>query len=395
MPKAVISHKQFAAILFVYIFGASVLFIPEAMWAGKDAWLSTLLGSLLGLLVMAAWLNLVRRHPGKSPVQVVIKLLGPVLGYPISLYLVVIFFIIGTLIVQDLVILIATSVLRKTPPSIIRGSFLLVAMYACYKGVESIGRLSELVILPLVLLVVSVPIFEAPNLSLSVLQPILQISWGGVLIGTLNALVFPFAETLMPMMLYPYTSPDVKAERYYYLAFLGAALLLLIRTFLGLMVFSPVLLEHLTLHFYSVFRQVALGEFFDRIEGVFLGMWLFGLLLKMIITLYVTALALAQVTGVRRLQNLWLPLAGLTFILSAVMYPDTMEFSWFSFKVLPFFALPGEAVLPFILLVVSAIRSRLSPGPVDQTDQGGKQAAQHPARVKGAAVQGQDDPPQG
>ena len=393
MPKGVISHKQFSAILFIYLFGASVLFIPEAMWAGKDSWLSTLIGSLLGLLVLAGWLKLVRLHPGKSPIQVIIKVLGPVFGYPIGFYLVLIFFVIGALIVQDLIILVETAVLRNTPPSVIRGSFILVAVYACYKGVESIGRLCELIVLPVTLLVLVVPILDAQHFDLSVLQPVLHIHWGGVLTGTLNALVFPFAETLMPMMLYPYTTPDAKAERYYYLAYAGVAILLIKRTLIGLMIFSPALVEHMTLHFYSVFRRVALGQFFDRIEGLFLGLWLFGLLLKMTITLYITALALAQLTGVRRLQNLWLPLAGLTFVLSAIMFPDTMEFSWFSFKVLPFLALPGEALLPFLVLLAHIVKSRLSPGSVDQANQRGKEAAQDPAGIQDGAVHGKDNPP--
>src|SRR5690554_6353484 len=105
MPKPVLSHKQFAAVLFVYVVGSSLLYIPEINFAGKDAWISTLLGACVGLVVLALWLRLARRHPGKSPVQICIKVLGPAFGYPLGFYLVLLLFIVATLILQNVVYL--------------------------------------------------------------------------------------------------------------------------------------------------------------------------------------------------------------------------------------------------------------------------------------------------
>lgn len=46
MPKAVLSPKQFALIVYIYLLGNSMIFLPEMLFAEKDTWISTLLGTL-------------------------------------------------------------------------------------------------------------------------------------------------------------------------------------------------------------------------------------------------------------------------------------------------------------------------------------------------------------
>lgn len=368
MPKPVLSHKQFAAVLFVYVVGSSLLYIPEINYAGKDAWISTLLGACVGLVVLAAWLRLARRHPGKSPVQICIKIMGPVIGYPLGFYLVLLLFIVATLILQNVVYLNSIIVLRNTPLIVIRLTFTATAIYACYKGVESIGRISELGFLPLTLMVVVLPILDFPKISFQALQPLFSINIPGVLVGLVNTLVFPFAESLGPLMLIPYVSRDREAEKYYFLVLAAAGMLLLLRTLIALTVLSAPIAQMYTIPFFSLLRHVSLGEFFDRAEGLFLGIFLFGLLLKLIITVYAVALGTAQLFGVKRLQNIWLPLGALIIMFSCTMYPTFGDFFHFGFMVFPVLAFPGEVLFPLVLAAMDGIKGRLHPGTVDKLD---------------------------
>ncbi|MDD4658607.1 MAG: endospore germination permease [Eubacteriales bacterium] len=368
MPKQVLSPKQFAAILYIYVLGAALLFIPEAYFAGKDAWISTLLGSAISMLVLAAWLRLARRHPGKSPVQIGIKVLGPVFGYPLGLYSLLIIFVIAALIVQNMVLLNNIAILRKTPIDIIRITLVATALYACSKGIETIGRICELMFLPLTLLVFSLAFLDYPQLSVRNLQPLWQINWRGVLVGTLNSLAFPFAEIFTPAMLLPNVTPEGKGEKYYYLVLAVAGILLLGRTLLGIVIFSAPILELIAVPFFSLFRHVAFGQFFDRTEGLFLGLFYFGILIKLIISLYALALGTAQIFGVRRLNNLWLPLGFLVVLMSHTMFPNDRTFYYFASMVHTIFALPIELIYPLLLVGADVVRGRLQPGPVEKSD---------------------------
>lgn len=368
MPKPVLSHKQFAAILYVYVLGSALIFIPEAYFAGKDAWISTLLGSVVSMLVLAAWLRLARRHPGKSPVQIGTRVLGPVFGYPLGLYFLLVIFVVAVLIVQNMILLNTIIILRRTPMNIIRLTLVATALYACYKGIETIGRLCELLFLPLTLLVFALVFLDYPQLSIQNLQPLWQINWQGVLVGAFNSLAFPFAEIMIPVMLLPNVSQDREAGKYYFLVLAAAGILLLGRTVLGIVIFSAPILELISLPFFSLFRHVALGQFLDRTEGLFLGIFYLGILIKLIITMYALALGIAQVFGVRRLQNLWLPLGFLVVLMSHTMFPNSWDYHYFAGMVHTIFALPIELVYPFLLVGADAVRGWLQPRPVKKPD---------------------------
>lgn len=361
MPKVVLSHKQFFFMIYVYLIGAGMVFVPEAIFAGRHAWVSVILATIVSMVLMSVWLHLQRKFPGMSPIQYGIKILGPWFGYPMGIWLVYVMFLIMALIIEDLVILTSTVVLPNTPAEIIRLTFIIPAIYACYKGVESIGRMCELAFVPLVILVVAFPILEWMELSFVPLQPILLVDWYGVAIGTVNSLVFPFAEVFVPAMLLPFVSIDKESDKYYHLAILGAGITLIIRTLVTLMVLGTEVLNRMTLPIVAVFRVAEIGVFFNRIEGLFLGIWFIGLLMKLTITMYAGTLGLAQLTGVKRLENLWLPVGVLLFFVSLLRFANIAAFGFFAFYILPFIALPGEVLYPFLLLVVSWLKDRLKP----------------------------------
>lgn len=370
MPKPVLSPKQFALITFVYMIGASMVFVPEMLFAEKDAWISTLLGCLISVLLMAVWLRLQRRYPGLSMVQYGIKILGPWLGYPLGLYLLFLMAVVSNFIVEDMVLLTHTIMLPSTPEMVLELTFIAVAVYACYKGVETIGRMCELVWIPLALLILVLPLLEWKEIGVQVFQPLFKINWRGVLTGTLNGLVFPFGEVMVPAIFLPYVREDKGAEKLYLLAPLAAGALLLIRTGLTLMALGPELGNRLTLPVVILFRLVEFGEFLNRVEGAFLGIWYIGLLMKLVITIYAVVLGLAQLTKVLRLENLWLPFAAVLFFATHIRYPTHSEFHFSTFYAFPILALPGEVLCPVLLLAISWLRDKLKPVSVDQANQG-------------------------
>jgi len=349
-----------------------MIFVPEISFAEKDAWISTLLGSVLSVLVLALWLRLQRKHPGMSLIQYGIKILGPWLGYPVAIYFLILMVVICGLIIEDLVLITSTLMLPNTPAVLVSLTFILVAVYACYKGVESIARMCELAFWPLTLLIVILPLLLWHQLGIQAFQPLWVINWKGVLAGTISTLVFPYAEIFVPVLFLPFVSIKPEAEKYYLLAPLAVGALLVTRTLMALMVMGPELLMRATLPIISLFRIIEVSNFLNRVEGVLLGIWYIGLLLKLAMTLYGAVLVLSQITGTKRMENLWLPVAAALFFISELRYPTYADFSLFSLYVLPFLALPGEVFYPLFLSLVSWFKGQLKPVGVDKVNQGHK-----------------------
>lgn len=374
MPKAVLSPKQFALIVYIYLLGNSMIFLPEMLFAEKDTWISTLLGTLFGVLLLAVWLRLQQRYPDLTLFQYGIKILGPWLGYPLGFCLIFLMFIVSSFVVETMVIFTHSIMLPNTPEMVIEISFILVVVYACYKGIEAIGRMCELVWLPLTLLILVLPLLEWKEIGVQVFLPLFKINWRGVFTGAFSSFMFPFAEVLAPVVLLPYVKAEKKAQRYYLLAPLAAGILMLIRTMLALMVLGPELTNRMPMPVIALFRIIELGEFLNRVEGAFLGFWYMGLLMKLVITLYAAVLGLAQLTMVRRLENLWVPFAATLFFASDIRFPTFAEFHFSYFNLFPLLALPFKVLYPCLLLLVSGLRNKSKPTSVDQVDKGHNQS---------------------
>ena len=82
MNKIIISSRQLGLLLSGFMFGSAPLLISSsvAALAGPDSWISIIIATILGLLVV--WINsfLGELHPGKTLIEVMQIVLGKWLG---------------------------------------------------------------------------------------------------------------------------------------------------------------------------------------------------------------------------------------------------------------------------------------------------------------------------
>ncbi|SHK15220.1 spore germination protein KB [Anaerobranca californiensis DSM 14826] len=351
----VISPRQFAFILIGFLIGSASLFIPESI-AGRDAWIATLAAGFLGFLPLIFIIQLNKKFKGLTIIQYsqlcLGKFLGKILGF---LFLVNIFFV-STLIVEDLVLLFNISIIPGTPEIILRLGLVFLVIYALFSGIESIARLTELYILPLIFLLLILPLLTIQEVDFSLLRPVLADGLKPIIAGTVVALTFPFAEVAMLAMILPTVREKKNSAKIFYLAYLISMILLVIRTILGISIFSADLAKKMLLPTYQMFRLVNIGEFFNRVEAFFIFIWVLGFFTKLLATYYGIILGLSQIFQLNNKNSLIIPLGILIIFLSHFMMPSSGYFLYFDTIILPFITIPLNFFYPFILYIISLFK---------------------------------------
>ncbi|GJM69181.1 hypothetical protein HMSSN036_13970 [Paenibacillus macerans] len=82
MEKEKISNIQLAFMMYLMVGGTSILVVPSftAAQAKQDMWISPVLGSVFGLLIVWLTWSLHRMFPGETLIQYVQRVLGKTLG---------------------------------------------------------------------------------------------------------------------------------------------------------------------------------------------------------------------------------------------------------------------------------------------------------------------------
>ena len=178
----------------------NVLVAPSevASAAGRDAWLSVLLG-FVGL-TLGCWLvvAVVRRHPGESLVEIVRSVLGRGPGTAVVLFYIVFWTTRTAVLTRVQAGLFGLTLLPATPETVVILLFLFLSTYLARHGVEPMSRFFLLTVpaylAPLFVLIVA----SAPGMDLGRLQPVLGRGGGPVLEGALVAFAEgPGVETLL------------------------------------------------------------------------------------------------------------------------------------------------------------------------------------------------------
>jgi spore germination protein KB len=100
---------------------------------------------------------------------------------------------------------------------------------------------------------------------------------------------------------------------------------------------------------YSLVEMISIGQFFERIDAVVLGIWVFGAFLKISIFYYAAVLGSTQLFGLKEQKTLILPIGLICLILSLLLFPSIVELKEFG-KSQMFYDVTFTFGIPLILL---------------------------------------------
>ncbi len=351
---------QFFCLVSVFLFGSTTIMMSLTA-AGRDSWISMVLAGAGGMVLVLVITGLAVSFPGLTIIEYIPKIFGAFPGKLIGLLYLWYFLHLGSLVLRNYGELMSTVVMPETAPGVFHVSLAIVIAYLVYHRVEVMGRLSELVF-PLsigVTILTSLLIILSGVTDLRNILPVFEHGIKKVILGSITLAGFPYLETILFAMIFPYINSADKGKKAFLAAVIISWIALLMIMIQNITIFGDHIITLTFPRFYSI-RLISIGNFIERIEPVILGVWIMGGVVKAGICLYAFGLGAAQVLGLKDFRSLILPAALIMAAMADLLFKNTFEMQRFAVDIYPFYAFPFQFALPLLMLVIARLRRRKS-----------------------------------
>lgn len=358
MEQDKISPCQVLWLLMSFMFGSTILLIPSALAASarQDAWLAMGLATLAGIGIIALYSNLGLKFPNETFIQYSPKILGKFLGKTAGLLMLWFALHLGSLVVRNFGDFLTTSILPRTPMVVINATIVLLAVLAVRQGLEVFTRVNQLLIPFLVFVLLLLTVLSIANMEIEKILPVMENGIKPVLKGSLSALSFPYAETILFTMFIPFINRPGKCRYVLLLGGLAAGLILMLIVLRTLLVLGPEATASSLFSVLETTRLINIFNFIQRIEAMVIVNWVGFGFIKITICLYVFVLGLAQWLKLRDYKPLILPAGLVMLALSILVYDNYAQEIAFAAQIWPPYALSIALLIPLVMLIVANLR---------------------------------------
>lgn len=312
---------------FLTLFCTSFIAVPVSMLpnvimetAEQDAWFGLIGGCLLCYLFLLL-LYFSQRAFEKRGNQV-----PHMLKY--GMLLCFLFFLLAsaTLTIRNLSEVTHTYFMLDTPPIVISLALLSVAAYGAWFGLDNIARLSLLSFLLAAAAIFSIPFLIFGEIEPMMLVPLLSHSLPtilySVMLSTGACLESFFLITILPLVSIP---PERRCALLTTSCLIAMILLFVLFT-LVFFTFGPFLGSKFMFASVELFRYLAIGEFWERMDILFISVWTVIVTVKLALLLWLILLETAIVFRLSEPRSALLPISLLLMFVSQLLTSSTSTF---------------------------------------------------------------------
>ncbi|WP_026476850.1 GerAB/ArcD/ProY family transporter [Alkaliphilus transvaalensis] len=356
--KELISFNQLIWITVAQLGGASIIYLPGMIEAGRDIWISNLIASIVGYVVIYCHYLPLSLCPECSMTETLNKYWGRVIGGFINLYYNFFFFFLCCLIVSD-VYYFGKITFPETPGYIFTIFFIVPIVYGIKLGLEVVVRLLESLTPLLAILYFILFILVVPKLNFQNLQPVMADGIRPVLAGSIPNMNFPYAQILPVAFYYKHTRAkegnEKKFLKYTFIGIVMATLLLTIRSLASVAAFEEETLKTLVFPPFSTIRVIEVGDIIERLDPFFLAVFYATTFFKFVLTFYIICESISDYFRVGEPKDFAWPLAILIGVTMPFLIP---RFDIILRTVVPYFfvSIPLFVPIPLILYMTIKIK---------------------------------------
>lgn len=323
---------------------------------GTAAWYTTLLSCACAAVFFTFIYLLLKRFPGKNIVEVYDLSLGRVTGFIFSFALMLTFLVYSGIYTREYVDILKIYNFEITPPSVLIGAIVIVVAISAFLGLETIARTAKLAAYFalfgfLLLLFLSSNYFRVAHIL-----PVLGYGLGktvatGILRSTAYAEVVVlavFAGSLQGVR-------HIKKAGFISLFLSGFILSLAVLIFS--LIFEYTSTEEITAPMYVMIRMIKYGNFFQRLDPLFLLLWVITTVIYISILFYVTVSIYCKMFRLQDARPVIIPMSVLVFAIAIFPkdFPSIVSEYVQRIRIwgnIPFF------ILPIIALIVAVLRKK-------------------------------------
>lgn len=359
MKNIKISNEQIKAITASYVCGASTIIISSSATeiAKQDAWISGILATIFGLLLV--WFNifLYDRYPDKTYVEILQLLLGKWFGGFIALNIILICIVGASDFVWYIGDFFTTEYMPETSPNTIKILFVAVNVIAVIYGIEVIARASEIFYSIIFILFILAMVLVMPNVKIDNLLPVFEKGIGPILKGTLPLMAFGSMQFILLNMIFPINIKDIKkAKKSIYTGYLLGMFITVVSILMSTLVLGSTLTSAIRYPIYFLTKEINVGIILTRLEALIIFVWILTLFNNSLIYFYSGIIALSRLLKLKDHKNIILPMGLIFAVLSDYIFENVpYEINWDTTVWPPYIATFG-AILPMVLIIISVIK---------------------------------------
>ncbi len=352
-----ISTNQFVWLLVSVITSYAIAFVPSMLMriTKPDGWISIIISWACDLALALVYAFMGLRFPRQSMVQYATSALGPWLGKPVGAMFPLFFWFACALLLRWISELLVALFLPGTPSVIIIATMMYVVAYGARAGLETMARAAETAAPLFVLVIATILTLVTPKLRFEYLAPALEDGWMPTLSGVPLTLSF-FAICILMGMFQPYQDDPKRAWFAKFTALSTGSLIIIGLILASMSLIGPEPAASSLYPDLAIVQVVAIGEFFERIEVLWMAIAVGAAVLSLSILLWASAVGLAQTFGLREYQPLVFPLAAWLVPISLVIFDGQVDEIIFTRSAFPLYALSVEAGLEVLIWIVALVR---------------------------------------
>ncbi|EGL18747.1 MULTISPECIES: GerAB/ArcD/ProY family transporter [unclassified Paenibacillus] len=335
----------------------SFLAAPLIQNAGYSVWIPVIAGSLLGGVLTYLAYKLGCRRPGRYMAEYGREIIGRPLHYLLVLFMAFVYLFTAALVLRQLTDFIVEIYLPGTPLWAVAGLLGLCTTRLVHSGVTNIFRSGQGVFFVALALVVLIAVASCQDIvPYSVVSLVTNFDGRGIFSAT-AMITGLFGEMTFIALFFPKFKETGRTMKALVWAIVTAAVLTLGNLIPMVLLFGPSLAANLTYANLEMTRYIQLGNFIQNMDPILILMWLFTLLVKISLFLYISVIAVTQTLKMKDTRPLTLPF-GVTVVFLCLWMVNSSE-------TLDRFAGTAEVpmmllaeLIPVVYLLVDALRSR-------------------------------------
>lgn len=355
MIKEIISDKQAIFLVLIFTWG-STLIIGTDGDAKMDMWFATFLGMLLGLLAVTMYSRILYNFPQKDIFDINILIFGRLIGNLMNLFFTFYAFHLGALVLNNFAEFISTVGLPDTPKIAPVIFIIVLCIWGVKAGIEVLARCSVVFTIILSIFLIGITCLSINRLDFDNIRPFMYDGLTPILRGTFSAFSFPFAETVIFLMLFSSLKTRKSPVKVYWIGLLLSGIGLVIISIRNIMFVGVDTLSKNYFPSYIVVSRISVGEFLQRIETLIILSFLLAGFIKVCCCLLAACKGVAKLFGMDDYRFIVTPMALMVFTFSFKVYNNIIETVNWAPHVYPIYAFCFEAILPFIIFIAGEIK---------------------------------------
>ena len=368
MSKETISDRQGICLIILFISGEA-LSRKTAPAAGKDLWLAILLAIAVTLLFTLAYARLLSLFYGKDLFDILECLFGKFFGKLIGLLFAGYVFYTGAWVLRDFSEFPVTVSIPETPRIVLAIFMIALCIWIVKEGLETLSRWATLFVLldaPLPSLAILLLIEQ---MDLNNIQPVLYEGIEPVIHGAFQAFSFPFAETVVFIMVLSSLKSKASCYKIYIKGLLLGGMLIAGVSLAEILVLGPHWYSALFFPNHAAASIIDAGEALQRLEMIAIIATITSTFVKISVYLLAACNGIAKIFNLKDYKLLVFPV-GL-MMCNITLFGDESIIDLFKMleDVWPYFAFPFQVVLPLAILIIAEISQRRS-GSMKEADEG-------------------------